>query len=286
MPVDPLGETAVAPEVAAMEARPAGRFLESRTLVAGLRRAHTRGRPAEVVTRLGAGEVFRDLQRQSGRVLPSAGGQPEDAARRGAEGAGLGGRKHPPAAGQDQRPGSGARREARRGFRRSARARSGRGRNSALGLGEPRCRRSSLSRRSVRRAVFPVLTPLAVDPGHPFPYISNLSLNLAVWLRDPDDGRRRFARVKVPPLLSRFLDAGDPSTSCRSRMSSRPTSASSFPAWRSCALPVPCHARQRSRARRRCRRGSAPRAGGGAASTALQPCRSARGRPSDAGPAR
>ncbi len=60
--------------------------------------------------------------------------------------------------------------------------------------------------------VFPVLTPLAVDPGHPFPYISNLSLNLAVWLRDPDDGRRRFARVKVPPLLARFLDAGDPST--------------------------------------------------------------------------
>ena len=60
--------------------------------------------------------------------------------------------------------------------------------------------------------IFPVLTPLAVDPGHPFPYISNLSLNLAVWLRDPADGRRRFARVKVPPLLPRFLDAGDPST--------------------------------------------------------------------------
>ena len=56
--------------------------------------------------------------------------------------------------------------------------------------------------------VFPVLTPLAVDPGHPFPYISNLSLNLAVWLRDPSDLQRRFARVKVPPLLPRFLDAG------------------------------------------------------------------------------
>ena len=49
--------------------------------------------------------------------------------------------------------------------------------------------------------IFPVLTPLAVDPGHPFPYISNLSLNLAVIVRDPVAGERRFARVKVPPLL-------------------------------------------------------------------------------------
>jgi polyphosphate kinase len=53
--------------------------------------------------------------------------------------------------------------------------------------------------------VFPVLTPLAVDPAHPFPYISNLSLNLAVLVRDPTSGEERFARVKVPPLLPRFL---------------------------------------------------------------------------------
>ncbi|MDQ1396628.1 MAG: polyphosphate kinase, partial [Acidimicrobiaceae bacterium] len=53
--------------------------------------------------------------------------------------------------------------------------------------------------------IFPVLTPLAVDPGHPFPYISNLSLNLAVIVRDPITGERRFARVKVPPLLPRFV---------------------------------------------------------------------------------
>ncbi len=53
--------------------------------------------------------------------------------------------------------------------------------------------------------VFPVLTPLAVDPGHPFPYISNLSLNLAITVRDPATGDRRFARVKVPPLLPRFV---------------------------------------------------------------------------------
>jgi polyphosphate kinase len=53
--------------------------------------------------------------------------------------------------------------------------------------------------------VFPVLTPLAVDPAHPFPYISNLSLNLAVVVRDPTTAEERFARVKVPPLLPRFL---------------------------------------------------------------------------------
>ncbi len=53
--------------------------------------------------------------------------------------------------------------------------------------------------------IFPVLTPLAVDPGHPFPYISNLSLNLAVNVRDPRTGARRFARIKVPPLLPRFV---------------------------------------------------------------------------------
>lgn len=53
--------------------------------------------------------------------------------------------------------------------------------------------------------IFPILTPLAVDPGHPFPYISNLSLNLAVLVRDPETGQRRFARLKVPPLLPGFL---------------------------------------------------------------------------------
>lgn len=53
--------------------------------------------------------------------------------------------------------------------------------------------------------IFPVLTPLAVDPGHPFPYISDLSLNLAVSIRNPLSGERRFARVKVPPVLPRFV---------------------------------------------------------------------------------
>ena len=53
--------------------------------------------------------------------------------------------------------------------------------------------------------VFPVLTPLAVDPGHPFPYISGLSLSLAVDLREPEDGSVHFARVKVPKSLPRWV---------------------------------------------------------------------------------
>jgi polyphosphate kinase len=57
--------------------------------------------------------------------------------------------------------------------------------------------------------IFPVLTPLAVDPAHPFPYISGLSLNLAVQVRDPKTGDERFARVKVPPVLPRFLPLAD-----------------------------------------------------------------------------
>ncbi len=56
-----------------------------------------------------------------------------------------------------------------------------------------------------QRRIFPVLTPLAVDPGHPFPYISTLSLNLGVIVGDPHSGERRFARVKVPSLLPRFV---------------------------------------------------------------------------------
>ena len=59
-----------------------------------------------------------------------------------------------------------------------------------------------------RNTIFPVLTPLAVDPSHPFPYISGLSLNLAVAVRDPSTGEEHFARVKVPPLLPRLIEAG------------------------------------------------------------------------------
>jgi polyphosphate kinase len=57
--------------------------------------------------------------------------------------------------------------------------------------------------------IYPVLTPLAVGPGQPFPYISGLSLSLGVFVRDPDSGEERFARVKVPELLPRLLPIGE-----------------------------------------------------------------------------
>jgi polyphosphate kinase len=60
-----------------------------------------------------------------------------------------------------------------------------------------------------RERIFPVLTPLAVDPAHPFPYISGLSLNLAVVVRNPRTATEHFARVKVPPNFARFLPVAE-----------------------------------------------------------------------------
>jgi polyphosphate kinase len=62
--------------------------------------------------------------------------------------------------------------------------------------------------RLFKERIFPVLTPLAVDPAHPFPFISGLSLSLALMIADPRTGATMFARVKVPPLLPRFLTVG------------------------------------------------------------------------------
>src|SRR5690348_8863473 len=59
------------------------------------------------------------------------------------------------------------------------------------------------------KQIYPVLTPLAVGPGQPFPYISGLSLSLGVSVRDPDSGEERFARVKVPETLPRFVKVGE-----------------------------------------------------------------------------
>jgi polyphosphate kinase len=59
--------------------------------------------------------------------------------------------------------------------------------------------------RLFRERIYPVLTPLVVDPAHPFPYISGLTLSLAVMVADPETGETMFARVKIPPLLPRFL---------------------------------------------------------------------------------
>ena len=64
-------------------------------------------------------------------------------------------------------------------------------------------------KRFFKDRVFPVLTPLAVDPAHPFPYISGLSLNMAVLVRNPKTGKEHFARVKVPPTFSRFVSLGN-----------------------------------------------------------------------------
>jgi polyphosphate kinase len=75
-----------------------------------------------------------------------------------------------------------------------------------LDYGEATEHHSHLRQRFVEE-IYPVLTPLAVDPGHPFPYISTLSLSIAVIMREPGpDGARRFARVKVPPTLPRLIE--------------------------------------------------------------------------------
>ena len=62
--------------------------------------------------------------------------------------------------------------------------------------------------RQFQREIYPVLTPLAVGPGQPFPYISGLSLSLAVFVADPETGEERFARVKIPEGLPRFFEIG------------------------------------------------------------------------------
>ena len=71
---------------------------------------------------------------------------------------------------------------------------------------EDRPERQGELRRRFMDEIFPVLTPLAVDPSHPFPYISDLSLSLAVTVRDPRSAEQRFARVKVPPVLPRVWE--------------------------------------------------------------------------------
>ncbi|MFL6062318.1 MAG: RNA degradosome polyphosphate kinase [Marmoricola sp.] len=64
-------------------------------------------------------------------------------------------------------------------------------------------------KRVFKERIFPVLTPLAVDPAHPFPYISGLSLNLAVLVENPKTGKEHFARVKVPQSFARFIALGN-----------------------------------------------------------------------------
>ena len=90
-----------------------------------------------------------------------------------------------------------------------------------LGWGELNSDQQERLTRYFRHQIYPVLTPLAVDPSHPFPYISGLSLNLAVILRNPRSGKEHFARIKVPDSLPRLiqvpgreLDAADKAAGC------------------------------------------------------------------------
>ncbi len=76
---------------------------------------------------------------------------------------------------------------------------------SILQWGELDAEQQETARGYFRRNVLPVLTPLAVDPGHPFPFLSNLSLNLAIETRNPETGEVKFARVKMPPAIPRLL---------------------------------------------------------------------------------
>ena len=77
-----------------------------------------------------------------------------------------------------------------------------------LRYGDLKAKQAKLLRRYFEREIFPVLTPLASDPGHPFPHISNLSINLAVVVKDPVSGER-FARLKVPQTFPRLVRVPD-----------------------------------------------------------------------------
>ena len=130
----------------------------------------------------------------------------------------------------------------------------------ALDEVDPSEQREALAER-FRRQIFPVLTPLAVGLGRPFPYISNLSLSLAVLVRDPQTEHETFARVKVPKeMLPRFVPIGDGAHVRAARGPDRPAPRRAVPGHGDRRLRrLPRHARRRLRGRRRGRR---PAAGG------------------------
>ena len=130
-----------------------------------------------------------------------------------------------------------------------------------------------------RRQIFPVLTPLAVGLGRPFPYISNLSLSLAVLVRDPQTAQETFARVKVPKeMLPRFLPVGDGQDVRPAREPDRRAPRHALPGHGDHRLRrLPRHARRRLHDRRRGRRPAARRRAG-AAQAPLRRGRAGRGR--------
>ena len=135
----------------------------------------------------------------------------------GLEGAGVGRARHDVAGrddraratGRDQRTRPAAHEAAAPDLGEERPAAACRRRHQRRRLGGPRRRRSVHLRQTFEKRVFPILTPLSVDPAHPFPYISDLSLNLAVVARDPSTQVRRFARVKVPPNIARLQPLPD-----------------------------------------------------------------------------
>ena len=151
-----------------------------------------------------------DLRQQPRRVLHGPGGRPQ-AAHRGRRRRTGGERAAPPRAaraGVAGQPRADAAPRAASSTRRSSPSCATQGieivRWSELDREEQK-----ICKKLFKDRIFPVLTPLAVDPAHPFPYISGLSLNLAVVVRNPKSGTEHFARVKVPPIFSRFVPVGN-----------------------------------------------------------------------------
>ena len=132
--------------------------------------------------------------------------------------------------------------------------------------------------RSSTGTIFPVLTPLAVDPGHPFPYISNLSLNLVVRVVDPVTGEQRIARVKVPPLLPRFVALPDGGRFVPGRAGHRRPPRHPLPVHGDRRAPrLPGHPQRRPVGRRGRRPGPAGRRRARAAPAPVRPGRAPRG---------
>ena len=218
-----------------------GSLPQPRTELARLQRPGARARRGPVAAAAGARQVPGDLRLESRRVLHGAGRRPQAPRRDGT----VGPLRRRPVAARTTAP-----------HRRAHPAdRAAATRTSSSTRCGPRwpTRASSSSPGPIstttnaggcptyfHEQVFPVLTPLAVDPAHPFPFVSGLSLNLAVTVKDPDDGGEHFARIKVPDNVDRFVELSsreDDSrawcASCRWRSSSPRSWRCCSPAWRS-----------------------------------------------------
>ena len=157
----------------------------------------------------GAGQVPGDLRVQPRRVLHGPGRRPEAARRDGPVRALRRRSDTARATAPDRRADPADRQPARAGLPRLGAARRWPRKASTSSRGPIWTRLNATSCPTYfHEQVFPVLTPLAVDPAHPFPFVSGLSLNLAVTVKQPEDGGQHFARVKVPDNVDRFVELG------------------------------------------------------------------------------